>query len=265
MKKDFRIAHIVPVSCLGETEGMQYHMCLAHLVSNEKYASHFSKMVESGKYVLMDNGVAEGNQLQPEQLIDAYCRIKPTEIVLPDTLYESGSTIQKTRNFISKLDNRNLLGEFKLMAVPQGSTLDEWVACARIFVKDTRINSIGVSKFLNICTRKKYIRYTACDILARIICEYERFDLEVHLLGCDEGPIVVNKIKSHYPFVRGCDSAFAYLQAQATKILTAYDDSRPVGTIDFLNGQYYGDICCYMGNFNDLAGVNNNGESDTWL
>lgn len=262
--KEFRVAHIVPVSHLKETEGLQYHMCLAHLVGNKEYRNHFAKMAKLGRFVLMDNGAAEGAQLQPEKLIEAYAEICPSEIVLPDTLYESGSTIQKTRNFINKLDNRNLLGEFRLMAVPQGNTFAEWLACARIFVKDTRINTIGVSKFLNACTKDKYIRYKACMELAGLIVEYKRADLEVHLLGCDEGPSVVKIIRNHFWFVRGCDSAFAYLQAQSGKMLTTEDDSRPEGTINFLDGKYYDGFVKYMENFNEFAGAKENGLSATW-
>lgn len=262
--KEFRVAHIVPVSHLKDTEGLQYHMCLAHLVGNEAYRKYFANMAKLGRFVLMDNGAAEGAQLQPEKLIEAYAEIHPSEIVLPDTLYESGSTIQKTRNFINKLDNRNLLGEFRLMAVPQGSTFDEWLACARIFVKDTRINTIGISKFLNICTKNRYIRYEACMELAKLIVEYKRADLEVHLLGCDEGPCVVKMIKNRFGFVRGCDSAFAYLQAQSGKMLTIEDDSRPEGTINFLDGKHYDGFVKYMENFNEFAGVKENGLSTTW-
>lgn len=262
--KEFRVAHIVPVSHLKETEGLQYHMCLAHLVGNEEYRNHFANMAKLGRFVLMDNGAAEGAQLQPEKLIEAYAEICPNEIVLPDTLYESGSTIQKTRNFINKLDNRNLLGEFRLMAVPQGNTFNEWLACARIFVKDTRINTIGVSKFLNICTKNRFVRYQACRELEKLIAEYNRADLEVHLLGCDEGPCVVNAIKNQFKFVRGCDSAFAYLQAQSGKMLTIGDDSRPEGTINFLNGKHYDGFVKYMENFNEFAGAKENGLSTTW-
>lgn len=262
--KEFRVAHIVPVTHLQDTANDQYHMCLAHLVADDRYREHFAKLSANGKFVLMDNGAAEGAQLPFGKLLEMYEQIQPTEIVLPDTLYEPGSTIQKTRNFLKMLDDRGLTGQYRVMAVPQGKTLSEWEACARIFVKDTRIHSIGVSKFLNIATNAKYIRVDACTVLNKLINEYHRTDLEVHLLGCDEGPQVVNMIHRIFPFVRGCDSAFAYLAAQANKHLTPEDDSRPEGTIDFLGGQYYAEINSAINTFNELAGVKNNGVSDSW-
>ena len=262
--KEFRVAHIVPVQHLADTEDMQYHMCLAHLVGNEEYRKHFAKMAKAGRFVLMDNGAAEGSQLQPEQLLEMYEQINPTEIVLPDTLYEPGSTIQKSRNFLSLLDERGLGAKYRVMAVPQGRTLDEWAACARVFVKDTRVDSIGVSKFLNIGTHDRYVRAKACNILEQLIKEYNRDTLEVHLLGCDEGPLIVKTIQEAHPFVRGCDSAFAYLQAQAKVMMSLENDNRPAGTIDFINGGAEPEFVKYMNNFNEFAGAKENGLSATW-
>lgn len=262
--KEFRVAHIVPVSHLADTVDMQYHMCLAHLVDNPEYKAHFAKMSAEGRFVLMDNGAAEGAQLSPPLLVDMYEEIGPTEIVLPDTLYEPGSTIQKSRNFMRVLDEAGLDGKYRLMAVPQGRSLREWEACARIFVKDTRINSIGISKFLNIATKDRTIRFAACMCLLRLIVEYKRHDLEVHLLGCDEGPLVVKMIHEKFPFVRGCDSAFAYLQAQAGKMMSLEDDKRPDGTIDFIGGAAQPEFGKYVDNFNEFAGVRDNGLSATW-
>lgn len=262
--KAFRVAHIVPVSHLADTEDMQYHMCLAHLVGNEQYKEHFAKMAKTGRFVMMDNGAAEGSQLQPERLLEMYEQINPTEIVLPDTLYEPGSTIQKSRNFLALLDERGLGAKYRVMAVPQGRTLDEWAACARVFVKDTRVDSIGVSKFLNIGTHDRYVRVKACNILEQLIKEYNRDTLEVHLLGCDEGPLIVKTIHEAHPFVRGCDSAFAYLQAQAKVMMSLGNDSRPAGTIDFINGSAEPEFVKYMNNFNEFAGAKENGLSATW-
>lgn len=262
--KEFKVAHIVPVSHLEDTVNNQYHMCLAHLVEeNDEYAAHFAKMAVEGKFVLMDNGAAEGAQLKPEALFEMYEEIEPTEIVLPDTLYEPASTIQKSRAFLQMMQDRGI--EYRTMAVPQGRTLEEWAACARIFVKDTRVSAIGVSKFLNIATKDRYVRFKACEILGNLMREYDRMDsLEVHLLGCDEGPLIVKMCQEAYPFVRGCDSAFAYLQAQAGKRMTLRDDRRPDGTIDFIGGQHLAAFDGYAENFNEFAGVKNNDVDGSW-
>lgn len=259
--KEFKVAHIVPVSCLTKTQNDQYHMCLAHLVENAEYANHYAKLASEGKFVLMDNGAAEGSQLDFDSLFDMYAKINPTEIVLPDTLYEPGSTIQKSREFLLAMAERKV--HYRTMAVPQGKTLEEWAACARIFVKDTRINSIGISKFLNIVTGDRFVRFKACGILQQLFDEYNRHDIEVHLLGCDEGPVIVRMCAQAYPFVRGCDSAFVYLMAQANKWMSKADDKRPEGTIDFIGGPLL-PVMGYKNNFEDYAGVKSNGADASW-
>ncbi len=264
MMKEFKVAHIVPVSHLADTVGNQYHMCLAHLVECTEYREHFAEMARKGRFVLMDNGAAEGSQLSFDKLFEMYEQINPTEIVLPDTLYEPGSTIEKTRKFLVEMDNRGV--RYRTMAVPQGRTFEEWCACATIFVKDTRISSIGVSKFLNIATGDRYVRFEACKYLDKLIRQYGRKDLEVHLLGCDEGPSIVKMIHQAFPFVRGCDSAFAYLCAQAQKKVSFDDDSRPIGTIDFLHGVKLDDFIYHVFDFNMFVGLKDgyNGEHVSW-
>ena len=261
--KEFKIAHIVPVSHLHDTLDNQYHMCLAHLVDCTEYREHFASLTAKGKFVLMDNGAAEGCQLQPFDLLEMYELIKPTEIVLPDTLFDPASTIQKSRAFLHQMEQMGM--NYRTMAVPQGNTLDEWIACARIFIKDKRINSFGISKFLNVATGDRYVRFKACQALAGLIAEYGRTDLEVHLLGCDEGPLIVKLCQEAFPFVRGCDSAFAYLQAQKNKMMSLQDDGRPSGTIDFLDGQWYARLgeCCK--NFEQFTGLFDNGNDESWI
>lgn len=263
MMKKFKIAHIVPVSHLYDTLDNQYHMCLAHLVECTEYKNHFASLTEKGKFVLMDNGAAEGCQLKPEELFEMYELIQPTEIVLPDTLFDPASTIQKSRAFLYQMEQMGV--NYRTMAVPQGNNLDEWIACARILIKDKRINSFGVSKFLNVATGDRYVRFKACQALAGLIVEYDRQDLEVHLLGCDEGPLIVKMCQEAFPFVRGCDSAFAYLQAQKNKMMSLQDDSRPSGTIDFIDGQWYARLgeCCK--NFEQFTGLFDNNDDESWI
>lgn len=262
--KEFRIAHIVPVASLHITEDNQYHMCLAHLVKESfEYGVFYANLKDKNKghFVLMDNGAAEGAQLDPHQLVDMYGRINPDEIVLPDTLYDGSETIQKTMNF---LECYSYL-PYRMMAVPQGHTLEEWLACAEVLVQESRINSFGVSKFLNIVTGDKWIRMYACRELQKLFDKYNRNDMEVHLLGCDEGPLVVGAIRDAFPFVRGCDSAFAYIATQAKQDISFSSTGRPKGEIDFLRGRNYPGLEQNITHFNWVAGVTDNGIDGSWL
>lgn len=257
--KDFKVAHIVPVSCLSAIASNHYHMCLAHLVAqNDEYAQFYRYMSDNGKFVLMDNGAAENSQLEVGELLGLYERIRPTEIVVPDTLCDSKSTLEKAEQFISQHSDL----PYRFMAVPQGKTYEEWCACATTMLEQyKRINTIGVSKFLNIATNDSHIRFAASKYIE---AEAERLgmDVDIHLLGCDEGPSIVKDIQVKVPSVRGCDSAFAYIATQAG-IIIGGSTQRPEGEIDFIGGDYKLGLIENMVRFNGVAGAMSNMDA-TW-
>lgn len=258
--KDFKVAQIVPVSCLHEIADNHYHMCLAHLVAeSDEYANFYKMMSERGKFVLMDNGAAEGSQLAVPELLKMYERINPTEIVIPDTLCDKDSTLAKAEEFIAAYSDL----PYRFMAVPQGQTIEEWCKCAsELLHRYPRINSIGISKFLNIATKDPYIRFTAANYVLEV-AERIGHPVEVHLLGCDEGPGIVREIQTEVPIVRGCDSAFAYIATQAN-VDIEYLTTRPEGEIDFLNGAHLSGLHDNLVRFENVAGVNNNADDLYW-
>ena len=260
--KDFKIAQIVSVPHLYQIEQNHYHMCLAHLVSeNTRYQIFYKRLAESGKFVLMDNGAAEGSQLSVEELLTMYKIINPTEIVLPDTLSNCVDTLRKTLAFVHEYKHL----PYRFMGVPQGKDFDEWCACVEVMLREPRINTIGISKFLNITTGNEEIRIHACAHIARLLAELDREDVEVHLLGCDEGPAIVGIAHTLFPFVRGCDSAFAFIATQAGMEAITEETKRPKGEIDFIEGA----VSCEalekrMKEFENVAGVKDNTVSYSW-
>lgn len=229
-----KLAHIVPVAHLEQTAKNHYHMCLAHLVlANENYAQFYKKMSLQGKYVLMDNGAAEHEQLSLDQMLKAIELVQPTEVVLMDTLSDGKSTYKKT---IESLEFYKDL-RIKFMAVPQGATLEEWKTSAEQLVVLDGVNSIGVSKFLTVTTQDAYIRFDACKHLEAVFDKYGDTK-EVHLLGNDTGPHEANMIFARFDFVRGCDTALSYLFAQRGDEMKRRS-KRPSGEIDFLRGSVY--------------------------
>lgn len=259
--KDFKIAQIVPVLHLEQIKDNHYHMCLAHLVEQSlEYGQFYRRMSEDGKFVLMDNGAAEGAQLPVEELLTMYNTINPTEIVLPDTLNNCVDTLRKTLSFVH--EHKDL--PYRFMGVPQGKDFDEWCACVEVMLREPRINSIGVSKFLNIATGDNEIRFHACAYITKVASALERRDIEIHLLGCDEGPFLVGQIQELFPIVRGCDSAFAYIATQANVEITD-ETERPEGEIDFIEGTVPCDeLAIRLKQFEDVARVKDNKEALSW-
>lgn len=258
MKIQTRIAHIVPVDHLEQTKDNSYHMSLAHLAEvDEIYCNFYRRMSDEGKFVLMDNGCAEGAQIDVDRLIAVAEKLHPTELVLPDTLYDGASTYLKSFAALARF-NVELSFKPRYMAVPQGSTVEEWFESAKQLLR-LPINTIGVSKFLPIATKDPDSRVKAVALLTRYLEQHtELHDVEIHLLGCDEGPAKMREIFVSSPYVRGCDSAFAYIAAQAGVVINT-KTLRPEGEIDFLHGNIDGEVLeVAMHNFDVVAGIRTN-------
>lgn len=263
-KKEFKIAHIVPVGSLAATSSNGYHMCLANVaVKNEKYKEFYRQMAKD-RFVLMDNGAAEGDQLHVDDLIKCYQDVQPSEVVLPDTLCNGVDTIQKSKLALKEIcDFYDGAVPFTFMAVPQGSTFDQWLACAEEMVQWPEIHTIGVSKFLQMELNAEYARYAACIELDRLFKKYNRGDMEVHLLGCSESPHVIEDIRKSFSFVRGCDSAYAYICTQAN-VPIFHTTERPEGEIDFINGATYKGLNDNMQALELAVGVYDNKMTKIW-
>ena len=261
--KDFKVAEIVPVDQLEDIKDNHYQMCLAHLVATDgvqaqRYIEFYRRMSEEGKYVLMDNGAAENGQLGFGDLVRQFEEVHPTEIVIPDTLNDANDTLAKMFDWLKLIDL-----PYKQMAVPQGKDFEEWKACAYIMMQEPRVNTIGVSKFLNIATGDKTIRYQAVRYLDKIADKLGRDDIEYHLLGCDEGPKGVRCIHEYSKRVRGCDSAFAYIASKA-EVVIELNTKRPEGHIDFLHDKRLDGFVQNSYAFEGICGVKNNVNGKEW-
>ena len=265
-RKSFKVAQIVPVQCLPKTIDKGYHMCLSNIVAkNDVYAKHFAELAKSeNHWVLMDNGAAEGEQLSVDELIACYQRINPQEVVLPDTLLNGKETIQKSKDALKLIcDFYDGAVPFTFMAVPQGATLYEWKECACEMVQWPEVKAIGISKFLQMETGDLYARERAVRILDDLFKQYNRYDIEVHLLGCSESPAVIDTIRRRFPFVRGCDSAYAYICTQAGVCIHT-NTTRPLGEIDFINGNDYDGLEDNMQAMELETGAYNNKFDGSW-
>lgn len=264
LKPNPKLAHIVPVGSLHELDDKQYLMCLAHLVKdNPEYAKYYSQRAADGKsFVLLDNGAAEDSQLPLDDLVDVYKIIRPHEMVIPDTLCDCKSTLDKLSESIAYFDKQGV--NCRLMGVPQGKTLAEWTECADAMVANVRVNTIGVSKFLPMATDDMQARIEALKFLDKSMKRHNRYDLQVHLLGLSESPEVVGRLTNRYQYVRGCDTAYGYLCAQAGED-PFVDMDRPKGAIDFVDGQYYDNLSDVLTKLEMACSIYDNRPNDkTW-
>jgi len=225
-------ATILPDAYLHLVENDNYHMALAHRIQpnhiNDAYTNFFKRQgAREGSYVILDNGVIEGDPRSIDEIIAKARSIGADEIILPDKLMDCDATLEMS--YEALLVAKSIAPELKIMAVPQGEDLEEWLSCANIML-DWDINCIGIPKVLTKLGGRDG-RLEALRAMGR------RFrGLDIHLLGCWESPlelVLIQKYadKLHIQPVRGVDSVIAYVYAREG--LSISQASRPSGAVDF--------------------------------
>jgi len=126
-------------------------MVLANIATtNQQYKDFYKKQT---KFKILDNGAAENSQVTNYHLITTANEINADVLVVPDTLYDSESTVNKYKEFVmdAYANEHNLLNhKTRLMIVPQGKTNKEYIDCLdRILALTENPNElvIGMSKF----------------------------------------------------------------------------------------------------------------------
>ena len=149
---------IAPVSHLHLTTlGNGIHMALTHLVhQSDDYTKFYQRMVSKNEYVILDNSAFEmekqGKGLDPEPVLKAAKLVGAHEVIATDVLLNGQGTIDSTRAFIKEyvkfFGEEIRLGKPipKIMAVPQGNTIDEWIDCYTRLVHMQRVQVLGFSK-----------------------------------------------------------------------------------------------------------------------
>lgn len=226
-----KYATIVPAAYLGLIEADKYHMALAHLIDTKvenAYTSFYRLQgAREGSYVILDNGVIEGDPRPILELIQKAEIINADEIILPDKLCDMETTLELSYDALQAAEA--FKPELKLMAVPQGETLEEWLECARIML-DWDIHCLGIPKVLT----KIGGRDARLEVLKEL--GNRRRGVEVHLLGCWESPLEPLMIdravacRAILP-VRGIDSSIAYVYAREG--LSISQTARPSGAVKF--------------------------------
>lgn len=230
-----KAAAIVPQAYLPLTWDNDYHLALAHMIDAphfEEYTFFYRRVGQrADKFLILDNGLIEGNPRPLVELLEKADRIGADELVLPDVFRDSKATYKAVYESLRTMDM--LHTEVRTMAVAQGNTLEEWVENAKELLQ-LPINTLGVPKVLvGIAGRDGRLA-----ALQQIQEEIQASGVQIHLLGCWESPLEIKVIENYINQgklirVRGVDSALPYVYAKAGMRMS--DGERPQGPIDFLD------------------------------
>lgn len=230
------IATIVPSNYLHLVKDDYYHLCLAHLIGKDEEYTLFYQDMKCGpdsKFIIMDNGVAEGETLDIEEIYYKASVVMADELVLPDVFLDGPATVKSSLAALNLLEEFNYKG--RIMAVPQGCDYDEWLRCATTLLKDGRIHTLGIPK--NLVKLKGNLGRLRAIMDLNLIRMID--NVSIHLLGCWTDPrevgMIYRNIRSVSPGVtiRGVDSGIATIYAQEGLPLIPDKHPKPKRIVDF--------------------------------
>lgn len=119
------ISHEVPLDLLEASRKFNdYHYCLPHLLDNDKYFNFFKDASKRKEFIIMDNGLFEGESHTTEDLIERLNEIKPNIFIVPDAWNNPTITYRNAKAWMTG-HMHELHRKTKLMAVVQAENVPD--------------------------------------------------------------------------------------------------------------------------------------------
>ncbi len=232
-----KIAHISGTNYLNFVKLGDIAFSLTHHILNNKDYARFYRNCDM--YKITDNSAAElGESIDIDDVIHATRKVKANEVWAADKLYDKRATLKLTKKFIEHLSERDLK-RMKIVAIPQGKNLREWISCYKKMMKMPQVDVIAISKYsveafnklagtkdFSIC-RQACLKYLANNFL---------LEKTLHCAGANH--LIINEIMfmKKFPIVRSIDSNIAFkLGSRGLKINTCTEEPKKRLNHDIVN------------------------------
>lgn len=219
-----KLASIVPMKDVAHTFDGDYAMLLAHL------KDYYPEKRNRNCYVIMDNSLIElGGAVNVETVYNAAKQCGADEFILPDVFQDADATIQKVVESIWWLYSHGHMDEFRLMAVCQGETIEDFIRCFKRLNDIPEIHCIGIPKVA-----------AGLSLFGRPGLEpiWQNSRKAIHLLGCWNNLSELTEYERP-SLIRSCDTCIPALLS-TRDVSFAWTD-RPEKTIDLINDQIHWD------------------------
>lgn len=240
-----KIATILPLKHLGMIAGEKYFMALSHACDDPEYAEFYRTRVIAGAHVILDNSAVELGQ--PEGF-DSYLAkataMQATEIILPDYFGDAHLTLNATGACLRQLKYRKENADYlpRIMAIPQGKDIPEWVWCAEQMLEHREITTLGVScRYTDMFkgNRMQAVLILIHGVFQRLGLDHpaSKRQVRIHLLGAYADPRMEVAPVLHHRLVQGVDSSYPAVFASHNLTIVP-GRARPPRNIDFIKDHY---------------------------
>jgi len=213
-----KVSFDIPITHLELTKYNDIDFILPINCENKEYKDFFKN---SKKYKILDNGLAEDNQMNFRKLVTLAEELDVNEIVVPDDFESGRKSLKKTTTFIMEYGDRLHNQNIKLMGVVHGKNLIDYLGLLKKLYNNVFIDVIGIpfllpgiyiDDSLNFSNENFELVYNNTQIytlgrlmLTKYMYDNNMTDKPVHLLGMNNP--IETLYQARYGFVRSIDSA----------------------------------------------------------
>ncbi len=207
------------ISNLGDIE-----FCLApYCLKYPEYKEYFVNQRKKGRYVILDNGIAENILISTEDMINLAIEMKVNEIIIPDKIGDCKHTQLQRQAILKKYYDVLCKNHIKIQSVIQGKTLYEYLQEVLTLEEDKRIDVIGIPfriEYTNFNNTTKEENHMFNRLMFLYFVSIRK---PIHLLG-NNLPIELILVPS---YVRSCDSKLMARYGFNNQVLKIDDIEKP--------------------------------------
>lgn len=127
-----KISHEVPIDLFHESiEFNDYPYVLGHLIKlDSKYREFYKQQLRVSDFSILDNSAFElGKSIPFEELMSVARELRPTHLVLPDTVHDKLTTLEDSIDFYNKFCEELRELEITPIGVVQGNSFEDLYEC----------------------------------------------------------------------------------------------------------------------------------------
>ncbi len=176
-----KISHEIPKQLFPFHNSISdYPYFLSH-IENQEYVDFYKRKFKESQFSICDNGCFElGKSIDSDILYKRVLEMKPSHLILPDTLHDMQKTVNDCSMFVNRFHRSLQSSNISYIGVLQGNTFEELHTCLEKYIK-LNVSYIAIPFDCINNSDWHNIRYIFFKWLLSTYPGYER--LNFHFLG----------------------------------------------------------------------------------